>query len=79
MTDGAAVAPSARPGSRSAALEEWRRGWPVVLAGLFGCMLISLGQMSIGAFMAPMRSAFGWSASEFSHVQSRTVARDCEL
>jgi MFS family permease len=52
--------------SRSAALQEWKSGWPVVLAGLFGTAMCGLAYMPLGAFMAPLESAFGWSRSEFS-------------
>ena len=53
MADSKAVpafdaAPSPAP---SAAAQDWRRGWPVVLAGACGYMLISLGMLSMGAFM----------------------------
>ena len=46
------------------AREEWRRGWPVLLAaaigyGTGGAMLILLG----GLFIKPMRDALGWSTA----------------
>src|SRR5579862_1946235 len=54
------------PEVRGRALGEWRDGWPAVVAGLFGFMLMSLVTMSMGAFMQPMQAAFGWSRSQFS-------------
>jgi MFS family permease len=61
MTDG-----KARPASWTAALNEWRAGWPVVLAGVFGFILLSLGSTSMGAFMAPVTASLGFSRSQFS-------------
>jgi MFS family permease len=46
--------------------QDWRRGWPVVVAGLFGYMMVSLGMMSMGAFMGPVQRAFHWTRSEYS-------------
>lgn len=58
-----ATAPPAAP---SAAGQDWQRGWPVVLAGASGYMLISLGMLSMGAFMGPVQEALHWSRSQFS-------------
>jgi MFS family permease len=54
---------STSPGS---VLREWRDGWPVVLAGIFGFVLAGTTTMSMGAFMAPIQDAFGWNRAEFS-------------
>lgn len=54
---------SASPGR---ALREWRTGWPVVLAGVFGFALLSLGSTSMGAFMASVTASLGFSRSQFS-------------
>lgn len=51
---------------RSQMASEWRNGWPVVLAGFFGYILLSLGSLSMGAFMLPMERAFHWTRSEYS-------------
>lgn len=48
------------------AREEWRTGWPVVLAGLFGTAILSMGFMSAGTFMAPIEREFGWTRTEVS-------------
>lgn len=61
MTDASLSLPS-----RRLALEEWRSGWPVVLAGVFGFALLSLGSTSMGAFLAPVTAALGFSRGEFS-------------
>lgn len=66
MTDSAALPDAIAPATRDIALREWREGWPVVVAGIFGFMLLSLGMMSMGAFMAPMQKAFGWSRTDYS-------------
>ena len=54
------------PDSRGAATREWRAGWPVVLAGFFGFVLLSLGNMSMGAFMTPVTTDLHWTRSQFS-------------
>jgi predicted MFS family arabinose efflux permease len=46
------------------ALDEWRKGWPVVLAGIFGNGLLSMGFMAMGTFMAPLETAFGWTRTD---------------
>ena len=61
MTESKAVAQSA-----GAALREWQAGWAVVLAGMFGFALLSLGSTSMGAFMAPVTASLGFSRSQFS-------------
>src|SRR3954469_5018641 len=68
MTDSKAspVLAAAPPGGPSAAVQDWQRGWPVVLAGACGYMLISVGMLSLGAFMEPVQAALHWSRSEFS-------------
>ncbi len=48
------------------ARDEWRAGWPVVLAGLFGTAILSMGFMSAGTFMAPIEQEFGWTRTQVS-------------
>ncbi|RYD93754.1 MAG: MFS transporter, partial [Sphingomonadales bacterium] len=48
------------------ARDEWRTGWPVVLAGLFGTAILSMGFMSAGTFMSPIEQEFGWTRTEVS-------------
>jgi MFS family permease len=60
---GIASTSQAAPGT---ALREWRHGWPVVVAGIFGFVLAGTTTMSMGAFMAPIQDAFGWNRAEFS-------------
>lgn len=57
---------AASPMSSKSALLEWRGGWAVVVAGLFGNMLLNVGFMSMGTFMSPLENAFGWSRAEIS-------------
>src|SRR5882757_9002688 len=69
MSDSSALDGSATtlsPPSRGAALQEWRGGWPVVVAGFFGFVLLSLGNMSVGAFMKPVTTDLHWTRSDFS-------------
>jgi hypothetical protein len=50
-------------GATGSAWREWRHGWPVVLAGLFGFVLANATTHTMGAFMAPIQEAFGWKAT----------------
>lgn len=59
-----------RSSTPSAAVQDWQRGWPVVAAGAYGYMLISLGMLSMGAFMQPVQNAFHWTRAEFSSALS---------
>lgn len=52
---------AAEPGT---ARQEWRKGWPVVLAGMFGNGLLSMGFMAMGTFMAPLETAFHWTRTD---------------
>ena len=52
--------------TRGQALREWREGWPVVFAGFFGFVLLSLGNMSLGAFMLPVTTELHWSRGDYS-------------
>ncbi len=45
---------------------EWRTGWPVVLASLAGFTLISFYTFSFGAFIAPIEQETGWSRAQIS-------------
>ena len=58
------LAATERQARSSAAVQEWRKGWPVVLAGMFGNGLLSMGFMSMGTFMAPLETAFHWTRTD---------------
>ncbi len=47
-----------------AAREEWRRHWPLVVTSILGFSLVAMGNVSAGAFIAPLEKAFGWGRSE---------------
>jgi MFS family permease len=47
-----------------AAREEWRRHWTLVVTGILGFSLVAMGNVSAGAFIAPLEKAFGWGRSE---------------
>ncbi len=66
MTDHSVTGTGVAAGSPGAALREWRAGWPVVVAGFFGFVLLSLGNMSVGAFMKPVTTDLHWTRSDFS-------------
>jgi MFS family permease len=69
MTDSSAMGgdvAAISPGSHGTALREWREGWPVVVAGFAGFVLLSLGNMSMGAFMTPVTTELHWSHAQFS-------------
>src|SRR4051812_11214064 len=61
--DDATIKSADTPGAAS---REWRKGWPVVVAGFFGFVLLSLGNMSMGAFMIPVTTDLHWTHSQFS-------------
>ncbi|WP_162527115.1 MFS transporter [Sphingomonas solaris] len=48
------------------AAAEWRKGWPVVLAGAMGMALATTHVYSTGLFMAPLEQEFGWSRTAIS-------------
>lgn len=43
--------------------QEWKRHWPLVLAGISGMSLSSLSTSSFGVMMVPLTEALGWSRS----------------
>ncbi|MCB2048369.1 MAG: MFS transporter [Novosphingobium sp.] len=45
---------------------EWRTGWPVIVASLAGLMLISFYTFSFGAFIGPIEQDTGWSRAQIS-------------
>ncbi len=47
-----------------AAREEWRRHWILVVTSILGFSLVAMGNVSAGAFIAPLEKAFGWGRSE---------------
>jgi MFS family permease len=48
------------------AAQEWKRHWPLVLAGVSGMSLASLSTSSFGVMMIPLEQATGWSRSTIS-------------
>jgi MFS family permease len=47
-----------------AAMAEWRRHWPLAVTGLLGFSLVAMGNVAVGAFIAPLEHAFGWTRSD---------------
>ena len=47
-------------------MAEWRKGWPLVLAGIVGFGFYSVMIYSIGLFMQPIGDEFGWGRSQLS-------------
>lgn len=52
--------------SQGSALAEWRANWPVALAATLGCSLTSIHVYSIGVFIFPLETEFGWTRAEIS-------------
>jgi len=48
------------------ASQEWRAGWPVVVACMGGMTLLGLGFLTIPTFFAPLEREFHWSRGQFS-------------
>lgn len=46
------------------AAREWKAHWPLVLSAMMGLSFGALPMASLGLFMAPLKSEFGWSSSE---------------
>lgn len=54
------------PGAQITARDEWRTGWPVVVAGAVGIGVTSLHFYSLGLFIQPLGTAYGWSRAAIS-------------
>jgi MFS family permease len=52
-----------QPASR---MDEWRRGWPVVAAGIAGMVMMSMHLGFVGPLMKPLEALFGWSRAQIS-------------
>jgi sugar phosphate permease len=50
----------------SAAIVEWRRHWPLVLAASLGYAVVAIPTMTLGAFMAPLEAAFHWTRAQLT-------------
>ncbi|HYG27043.1 MAG TPA: MFS transporter [Caulobacteraceae bacterium] len=50
----------------SAKIAEWRRSWPVVIAGSLATAFSVVHLYTLGVFFAPLEAEFGWSRSEIS-------------
>jgi MFS family permease len=57
------MASEQRDGAETAR-DEWRARWPLVLTSTIGLSLPGISIVTIGAFIAPLEAAFGWSRSE---------------
>ena len=50
----------------SAALEEWKRHWPLVLSAAMGSSAAGLTLYTAGPFIAPISEEFGWNRETYS-------------
>ncbi|WP_404480479.1 MFS transporter [Novosphingobium sp. BL-52-GroH] len=54
-------------GARTAdTLEEWKRGWPIVVAAMAGFSFFSVLLSATGLFIAPLEREFGWDRATLS-------------
>lgn len=53
-------------GLAPSAAGEWRRHWPLVLAGFLGMSFYSIVTYTLGTFIAPLEGEFGWSRAKIS-------------
>lgn len=51
---------------RAQTSSEWRDNWTVVAAAMIGFSFLSVPPLTIGLFMGPLESAFGWGRSEIA-------------
>lgn len=49
---------------------EWRAHWPVALAACAGVSISTINTYSLGVFMQPLQSAFGWSRAAIASGQT---------
>jgi MFS family permease len=50
----------------SAARQEWREHWPLVMASMMGLSFTAIASTTIGLFMDPLEREFGWSRTQIS-------------
>ena len=53
-------------------VDEWRNGWPVVLAAIVGACAIRLHLMSLGPLIQPIEHDMGWSRQQV--ISGQTIA-----
>lgn len=58
------------PDGELTAAAEWRRYWPLALAGLTGFSFMSFMIPATGVFMGPLADEFGWSRTQLSSGQA---------
>lgn len=58
------------PEGELTAAAEWRRYWPLALAGLTGFSFMSFMIPATGVFMGPLADEFGWSRTQLSSGQA---------
>ena len=52
--------------SSTSSAAEWRAHWPVVLAAMMGMSFSSLAPASLGLFIEPLSTEFGWKRAQIS-------------
>lgn len=52
--------------SEASAAAEWKKHWPLVLAGMVGMSFYAVVTYSLGTFIAPLEQEFGWSRAGIS-------------
>ncbi|MFN3472614.1 MAG: MFS transporter [Blastomonas sp.] len=53
-------------GEAQSARGEWRRHWPLVIASMFGMSVYTVVSYSLGTFIEPLETEFGWSRAQIS-------------
>lgn len=46
--------------------QEWRAGWPLVLASAVGCGFAATHAVTLGSYIAPLSREFGWTREEIT-------------
>lgn len=48
------------------AAQEWRQGWPLLVASAVGCGFAATHAVSLGAYIGPLAQAFGWTREQIT-------------
>jgi predicted MFS family arabinose efflux permease len=53
-------------GQQATAAQEWKSGWPMIVAAMLGMSFYSVITYTLGTFIQPLEDEFGWSRAQIS-------------